>query len=215
MANSSACEDLQQESGRFTIYVFADTRLKNSVHDKDSFVKAISTAFNSDPTMRNLLDDIKRKGDNPDDCLEDIFQTKEIQDLVAKNRKGKEKEMRARVRTEHPALRGKGFTKEVMRRVNISFGVQKARQSQLKQVTIDDALKPIHVRFTNKQGKVVTYRKSVYKPLSTQEENLIVNNLKRGKTPTQVIDIYQQTMSFRSKTSIKRHYWRLKKKFNI
>lgn len=212
---SSACDDLQQEAGRFTIYVFADNRLKNSVHDKDSFVKAISTAFNSDPTMRNLLDDIKRKGDNPDICLEEIFQTKEIQDLVAKNRQNTEKEMRKRVRKDHPAYKGKKFTNEVNRRVNISFGVMKARQSQLKQVTIEDALKPIHVQFTNKQGKVITYRKAVYKPLSTQEENLIVNNIKRGKTPTQVIDIYQQTMSFRSKTSIKRHYWRLKKKFNI
>lgn len=210
----SACDVLTNNPNRFAVYILSNIKIRDSIYDKKSFLIALRKILKTDSSMRNILDGLKDAKDTLDACSDAIFKTKTIQNLIRRNSKTKKKELRKRVKKEHPTWKRGRVTKEVNRRFKISIGVTEAKIQKTKQVSIARALRPVEVKgYTRKGKKVKKYYRSKRRPLTKAEEMLIKNNLK--KKPADIIKLYYDSgLTFRSKTSIRRHIYRMRKKKN-
>lgn len=205
------------EPRRFIDYIFADPKLRKQIIDNKSFAEALEKALRSDPTLVNIVDTIKGSGETMEVCGDNIFNLKEITDLVKSNLKSKTKEFRQRIKTQHPTWKRGQVRKELDRRVKIYVATQSRKVAQTKQVTIQEATQPVRVGSYQRAGKTITaHRKTKYRPLSKQEKMLITNSIKKGKTPTETAKgYYDAGLTFRTETSIKRHYYRMKDKLGL
>lgn len=205
---SSGCLELNQEPERFPPYIIYDKKARENVLDEDSFYKVFEKVLRSDPTLRNIVDEIKSTGNSFRDCAKAVFDTKDIQDLIKKNIQRKRAQVRKKLKQDRPKLRGKAYKKELERRVAIAIGVTKVRPP--KQITLPQVFKPIHVKYTSK-GKTVQYRKSKHRSLSSSEKMLIKNNIR--KNPREIIQIYRDAgLKYRTDESLRKHIWRIKSK---
>lgn len=191
--------------------------MRSKIIDKSSFAEALEKALRSDPTLVNIVQTIKGSGESLEMCGANIFDQKEIQGLIESNLKSKKKEFRTRIKTKYPSWKRKQINKELDRRIKIFIGTQARKVKETKQVTIAEATQPVRVTGYERAGvKVKGHRKTSYRRLSTQEEMLIVNSLKRGKTPKETVKgYYDAGLPFRTETSIRRHYYRFKEKLGV
>jgi len=207
----SACDVLLSEPERFTGYLLSDPEVRKKVYDKKSLIEVVRRVFRSDPTLNNIIKSIDSSADDLGMCLDNVFQSQEIQRIVQTNIKQKKTELTRRVKRQRPALKGKALQKEIDRRLKISISTTKTQTKRVKQVTIKDALQPVRVGAYQRQGKTVKgYRRSKSRELTKAEKLLIKNNL--NKTPNEVVQIYLKSgLTFRSTESIRKHYYRMKK----
>lgn len=205
---SSGCAVLKDESERFVGYILADPRNRKRILDEDSFATVLEQSLRADPSLRNLVDDIKKR-DSIKSCGKKIFEQPEIQRLLKENVVSKKKEISERTKRDRPDLSGNALKKEIQRRIKISFKLTGVKK--LKQVSIDESLKPIKIRYFDERfNKTVQYRRSESRNLTIQERKLIVNGIRKGKKPAQIIqDYYSAGLKFRTQTSIRKHYYRL------
>lgn len=211
---TSACEVLETESRRFLDYVLVNPKLRQNIVDKETFFDALEKALRSDPSLSNIVDTIKGHGESLEMCGGGVYEQPAVQDLLKRNSKNKKASIRRKVKIDHPMLKGKELTKEVDRRYKIFASTSKQKIKQVRQVSIDEAMKPLRVGSYERQGKVVqNYRKQKAKSLTMQERMLIENNIKKGRTPTETFYEYTQSgLGSRTQISIKRHYYRIKQK---
>lgn len=213
---SSACDVLLQEPTRFLDYILSDQKLREKIVDQKSFNEVMEKAFQSDPTLANIIATLKRSGESLEICGVNIYNDKSIQDVVNANVQKRQNEIEKRVKQQKPALRGRALQKEVDRRLKISIsGQAKKVQQTTRQVTIEQSLKPVNVKeYKRGSATVKNYRKSKYRKLNRQEKILIENAVKRGLTPAETVKMFLESglPEYRTKTSIKRHYYREKEK---
>lgn len=211
---TSACEILIDEPQRFLDYIFSDPNLRSQIVDKKSFIEALEKTLKSDPSLTNIAETIKKAGESFEVCGQNIFLQNSIQNLIKDNVDKRRDKIEKRVKKERPKLRGKKLEAEIERRLKISIATQSRKVKQTKQVTIDQALKPIKVGDYRRGGQTIkSYRKTKYRNLNTQEKMLIENAIKKNKNPQEVVRLFRESgLPFRTKTSIKRHYYRQKKK---
>jgi len=215
---TSACQVLIDEPERFLDYLLSDPNMRNKIVDDKSFIEVATRVFKSDPTLANILATINRSGESLEICGKNILNEKAIQDIINNNQTKRRVTIEQRVRRQRPKLKGKQLTKEIDRRLKISISGQagKIRQSTT-QVTIEQSLKPVAVGGYVRNGKTIKpYRKSKYKKLNKQEEMLLDNAIKRGKSLSDVYKVYLESglgEGFRTKTSLKRQYERRKLNF--
>lgn len=211
---SSACEILAQEPERFIDYILDDRKLKQRVLDKDSFVAVLTRVMDSDPSLKNIAETIKSSGESLEICGFEIFENERIQDLIAGNTKKELKKFRKRTRRDHPRWGRKRVEREAQRRLKISAGVRKNLTETKEIVEKERGTKPIFVSY-KADGKTIRYRKSKPKKLTKPERDLITNYVKRGKSYKDAIKAYNKSnLGFRTNTSLKRHYYRIKERFN-
>lgn len=207
---SSGCEVLDEYPSRYIGYILNDKRLRAKIYDMDSLVKVVRQVFKSDQSLSEIIKDIDKKGIDLSVCLDTMFNTIDIQKLIETNTKQKETEIKQRVKRDKPSLRGRALSKEIQKRLKQSIGVSKAQVKKTKQVTIQDALRPITVKEYKRKRKVVKkYSKTKHRPLTKAEEMLINNNIR--KRPSEVVQIYLKSgLRFRTAESVKKHYYRIK-----
>jgi hypothetical protein len=211
---SSACDILSEESRRFVDYVLVNPKLRNNIVDKATFFDALEKALRSDPSLVNIADTIRKSGESFEVCGSGIYDQPAIQDLLKRNSRSKKADIRKKVKADHPTLKGRELTKEVDRRYKIFASTSQQKIKQVRQVSLDEALKPLKVGSYERQGKFVqNYRKQKAKSLTMQERMLIENAIKKGTPPSQVYrDYVQSGLGYRTQISIKRHYYRIKQK---
>jgi hypothetical protein len=211
---SSACEVLRDESQRFVDYIFADARLRSKIVDKRSFADALDKVLKSDPSLAEISAEISRKGESLEVCGQDIFNDPAIQDIIKKNVVSKKREISRKVKIERPSLTRIERLKETNRRLKIFITSSSARIRQTKQVSIQQALQPVKVKGYEREGKIIhSHQRTEYTPLNTQEKMLMENAIRKGKSLSDLqSDYIQARLGFRTKTSLKRHYYRLKQK---
>lgn len=214
---SSACDEFIDEPERFVIYLLADKRVLKSIVDEKTFIIALEKALASDSSLGNIVSQIKSKGESLSDCFKPVFDTKEVQDIINRNLKDRKKDIRKRVKKQRPSLKGKALNKEIDRRLKISIGITRKRLPDLVKVDIKQSFKEIKVQgYTTKTGVTVKdYKKTKPKRLTKPQEQLIINNIKKGKSIKEITEIYQRTMDFRTNESIKKHIIRTRKKYNL
>jgi len=213
---SSACDILLSEPQRFVDYLFADQRLRSKIVDKRSFVDALEKALNSDTSLRNIPIEIHRKGESIEICGENIFNHNAIQDIIKRNIASKRKEISGRVKKKYPSWTRTEKLKETNRRLNIFISTASQKVKETKQVTLTEAFSPVKVgEYKRGSQTVSSYRKTKSKHLTTQEEMLIENAVRKGKMPADVVTDYLQAgLGYRTKTSIRRHYYRIRNRIN-
>jgi hypothetical protein len=213
----SGCEILRSEPDRFINYLFADPKLRKQIVDKKSFGVALEKALMSDTSLANIVEDIRKINGSFEVCGELIFEKKEIQDLIDSNIKFKTKEFRERIKKQHPRWKRARVKKELERRINIFIGTQSSKIKQSKQITIQEATRPVKVTEYTRAGKEIKkYSKTAYRKLTKQERDLISNAVKRGKSPKDTAQRYFDAgFEFRTETSIKRHYYRIKDRLGL
>ena len=214
---SSACSVLIDEPTRFIDYVFSDPKLRKQIVDKKSFAEVLERALRSDPTLVNIVETIKGSGESFEVCGANIFQQKDITDLVNQNLKTKKTEFRKRIRKQHPEWKRGQMKKELERRVKIFVATQSKKVGKTKQVTIQQATQPVRVTGYERAGKTIhSHRKTKYRALIKPEKDLITAHIKKGKTPSETAKAYYDSgLTFRTETSIKRHYYRMKDRLGI
>lgn len=209
---SSPCEILKQESERFIDYILSDPYIRQRVFDKESLVLAVRKSFKSDSALANIVSSIDSSGDDLSFCLDELFNTSDIQKLIENNKKQKETEIKQKLKRQRPRLKGKKLSKEIQRRLKQSIGGTKSsiKRKKPKQITIQEATKPVRVDSYKRDKKTVKkYRRTKARDLTKAEEMLIKNNLK--KKPSKVVEIYYRSgLKFRSEESIRKHYYRIK-----
>lgn len=211
----TGCDALEGEPIRFIGYILSNKNLRHKIVDKDSFVDIAKKVLKSDKNLTNLVQGIEKSGDDLGDCLKPAYENPMIQSLVERNEKYKKKDLRTRVKNQHPDYKRGKITKEVERRYKISIAMIKKKITfiQEKQVTIDEGRKTVSVPhdYTRDGQTVSHYKKSEYRKLTRAEDMLIRNNL--NKPPAEVIKMYYESgLSYRTPISIRRHYYRYKKK---
>jgi len=206
----SGCEIINSQPNRYIGYILNDKRLRAKIFDKESLTKVVRQIFKSDPSLNEIVKDIDARGDDLTTCLDGIFNTIDIQKVIETNTKQKKTEIKQRLKTQRPALKGKKLRKEIQKRFKQSVGVSKAKIEKVKQVTIQDALRPISVKeYRRKRKKVKSYSKTKHRGLTRAEEMLIKNNIR--KRPSEVVQIYLKSgLRFRTAESVKKHYYRMK-----
>lgn len=211
---SSACEILSKEPTRFLGYIFSDPRVRKKIVDKKSFANALEQVLNSDSSLKNIVTEIKKHGEDIEMCGEDIFDMPDIQELIKRNRRNKLYSIRRLVKKQHPKWDRKALSKEAQRRLKISITASSRAVRQLKQVTITDATHPVKVKGYKRGAQTIhSHRKMKYRRLTAQEKMLIENAIIKGKTPSQIRkDFISSGLPYRSNVSIKRHYQRIKNK---
>jgi len=207
---SSGCQILDQEPSRYIGYILNDKRLRAKIYDKESLTKIVRQVFKSDPSLNEIIKDIDKKGVDLSTCLDGMFNTIDIQKIIETNTKQKETEIKQRLKIQRPSLKGKSLKKEISKRLKQSIGVSKAQVTKTKQVTIQDALRPITVKEYKRKTKTVKrYSKTKHRGLTRAEEMLIKNNIR--KRPSEVVQIYFKSgLRFRTAESVKKHYYRMK-----
>ena len=211
---TSACEVLNDEPERFVSYILADPNLRSKIVDKKSFGIALDKALRSDSSLKNIAETIHKAGEDIEVCGGAIFDNPEIQNIIEKNSKTRLRFFRKRVREQHPHYGRRRVNKEAHRRLKISIGIQRSSLLRsTRQVTIDEALRPIKIKYVSK-GKKIEYSKAKPRKLTMAQEMLITNNI--HKSVKDVVKLYYDAgLSFRSATSIKRHYQNIRKDLNI
>ena len=215
---TSSCEVLHDNPYRFLHYVFADPRLRKGIVDKKSFAQALEKALRSDSSLKNIADEITGSGESMELCGTEIFEIPDIQELVNSNLKEKTKLFRGRIKNQYPNWKRGQIKKELDRRLKILIGTQAGRMERSKQiVSISKATVPIKVEDYYRDGKLIEgYRKTEQRKLNIPQEKLIVNSIKRGKTPKETVKSYYDSgLEFRSEASITGYYWRLKFKLGL
>lgn len=209
---TSACEVLSQQPERFINYVISDNKLRSQIVDEDSFGAVLEKALKSDKSLENIAHTIKNNGESFSVCGIEIYNDEIIQDIKNENISKRRKRIRKRVKVERPELSGRKLKKEIQRRLNISIGGQASKVKKTKQITIQEATKPVTVSSYTRDGtRVEEHIKSKYRSLNKQEEMLIKNQIKRGKKPKEVIKKYYDAgLDFRTETSIRSHYYRIR-----
>lgn len=207
---SSGCEILDGEPSRYIGYILSDKRLRKNIYDMDSLKKVVRQIFKSDPSLNEIIKDIDKKGIDLSICLDGIFNTIDIQKMIETNIKQKKTEIKQRLKAQRPALKGKSLKKELQKRLKQSISGSKARIKKTKQITIQDAERPISVKeYRRKRKKVKSYSKTKHRGLTRAEEMLIKNNIR--KRPSEVVQIYLKSgLRFRTAESVKKHYYRMK-----
>ncbi len=203
------------EPRRFAVYILADPRIRHSIYDKKSFILALKKILATDSSLKNILAEMKSKGETLSICGKDIFDSSDIQNLIRRNTKAKKKELRTRIKKQRPTLKGGALTREVNRRFKIAVGVSEAKVKKIKQVTLAQALRPVKIGDYIRTGKTVKgYSRAERRDLTKAEKMLIENNI--NKNPKDIIKIYYDSgLTFRSKTSLRRHIYRTRKKLKI
>lgn len=211
---SSACLVLQDEAQRFVDYIFADARLRSKIVDKRSFADALEKVLKSDTSLSEIPAKINKSGESIEICGQNIFENSAIQNIIKRNVASKKREFGRKVRIERPSLSRIERLKETNRRLKIFISSSSARIRQTRQVSIQQALQPVKVKGYEREGKVIhSHQRTEYTPLNTQEKMLMENAIRKGKSLSQLqSDYIQARMGFRTKTSLKRHYYRLKQK---
>lgn len=206
------CDILLTEPDRFIDYILADSRARTKIVDIESFAKIFGQVLESDDQLIFLRKKLQQKGESLEMCGKNIFNHARIQRIVKGNVGLKEKQIRARVKKQKPKLKGKALEKEVQRRLNIS--IKSTGRKKLKQITIDESLQPVRVdKYERKGVSIKSHRKTAHRPLTRQEKMLITNGIKKGKSASQVIqNYYDSGLKFRSKESIRKHYYRVERK---
>lgn len=206
----SACDVLRDNPRRFIDYVMSNQKVRNDIVDEESMRTALETVLKSDPSLTNILKGLAKDGDSLEKCSVKITQHEDIKSLTNRNIRSRRKEIRKRVRRDRPALKGKEFRKEVKRRLNISIGVRKSKVKTI-QLTIDQAKKPVKIRSYSRRGKTVKrYSRSESRDFTKAETDLLKNNI--HKTPSVIIKKYYDAgLTFRTKTSLRRKIYRLRK----
>lgn len=209
---SSACEVLQNEPHRFVDYIFADQKLREKIVDNKSFVAVLEKVLKSDTSLANIPTEINKQGESLELCGQDIFNEPAIQQIIKRNVSKKRRELSKRVKNEKPTWTRTQRTKETTRRLNIFIGGSEQKVQQTKQVTLSEAMHPIKVDKYKRGTKTVSgYRKTKYKSLTMQEQMLLENGIKKGKKPSEIVNDYLQAgLGYRTATSIKRHFYRIK-----
>jgi hypothetical protein len=209
---SSACDVLLSEPTRFLDYLLTDEKMREKIVDKKSFVAVLEKVLKADPTLSNLPVEISRKGESLELCGQNIFNETAVQNIIKRNVTSKRREFTKRVKQDRPTLTRTQVKKEVDRRVNIYISGSEKKVAQTKQVTLSEAMHPVRVKEYKRKGKVISgYRKTKYKPLTMQEKMLLENGIKKGKKPQDIANDYLQAgLGYRTSTSIKRHYYRVK-----
>jgi len=209
---TSACEVLDQEPERFLDYIFSDPRLRKQIVDDDSFEAVLRKVLENDPTLKNIVTTIDGAGENLVICGGNILQDQSIQNIIKRNKVNRRARIRRKVKKQHPSYTRRQLTKEINKRLKISISGAKHKVKQTKQVTIGASLQPVRVKTYDRKGKVIgAYRKTSHRKLTRAEQMLIKNNLRLP--PSQVVKKYYDSgLTFRSETSIKRHYYRMKRK---
>lgn len=207
---SSACEILASEPKRFINYLFSDPKLRKSIVDQKTFVKALRTVLQSDPSLKEIIKEIDLKKEKLEVCGKDIFDSGEIQGIIRENIGRKKRGLQRKVLKKYPTWTRTQRKKEVERRLKISVAVTKVPEP--KQVTIQEALRPVKVdNYTRKGKRVSGYKRTKARDLTDIERRLIRSNI--GKPVKEVMKIYYGTgQEYRSPESIKKHYFRIKKK---
>lgn len=214
MADSSGCEALQNEPERFAGYIIADKNLRSKIYNADSMSEVARKVFASDPSLKNIMADLDKHGKDVNQCLGKIFSSPEIQTIVKVNVKTKREGIKKKVKKGMPELKGWDLRREIDKRLKRSIGATTRSIKKEKQVTIDQATKPVKVENYERRGEEVTgYRRAKASPFSTREKVFLRNRL--GKPAQQVIQEYQkqgiaQGFSVRSKESVRKQYYRLK-----
>jgi len=203
----SGCNILLEEPERFGDYLLADKRFRDNIFSEESVVDAMENLLRTDPSLRNIIDDIRKSGDDIHDCLSGVLQSRTVLGLIERNVKKKKKEIRQRVKDSGKYTTRTSINKEVERRLKISLSRIKFN---VKKPDISLGQKQVRVGKYTRQGTLVDrYSKTKSRPLSAIEERLIKSNLK--KPVKEVIDIYMSSgLPFRTPTSIRRHYYRMK-----
>jgi len=209
---SSGCLVLEDEPQRFIDYILADPRMREKIVDERSFVAVLDKVLKSDSSLTNIPTEITKQGESLEICGKNIFNDQSIQSIVKRNKGKKRKEISKRVKIDHPTATRRQHIKETTRRLNIFITGTVNKVTQTKQVTINQALRPVKVKEYKRGGQSVEgYTKTKYKTLTQQEKMLMENAIRKGKKPSEVQQDYLQAgLGFRSPTSIKRHYYRLK-----
>lgn len=208
----SGCDILLGEPERFVDYILADKKLRTRLLDENMIIEASEQVMSKDPSLSNVLQDIKSKGDDLRSCLANVINDPNVQRLLEANKKKKEKVLRKRVR-QNPKYRTRTqVNKEVQRRLKISI----ARTKLLKKGKIDisTAKKQINVTpYKRGQQKISKFSKTKSRALTKVEERLIRNNIK--KKPKDIVSLYLSSgLPYRTPTSIRKHYYRIKNKMN-
>lgn len=209
---SSACDVLLTEPDRFIDYIVSNPKLRKQIVNEETFGEALEVALKSDPTLAYIPEQIKKKGESFSDCGKNIFNMSSIKKLVNQNISSRRTEMKRRVRKQKPNLSKNAFNKEVERRLRISIGQTKPKR--LKQITIDEATKPVRVKSYVRNGiKVKGKRRTKPRPLVEAEKRWMLKWINKGLLPQQIIDKYYLSgYDFRTKESIRKYYYRLKNK---
>ena len=211
---SSACEVLLEDPERYLNYVLNDPNVRNEITDEATFTKAVRKVFNADASLKNLVGEIDKKGENLEICVGNIFNSKAVQEIVKKNVGVRRTMLRKRVKKQRPSLRGKALSKEISRRLKISLSRTQGRVDKIpeQQITIIQSLKSVKVDSYIRDGQVVkAYNRTKSRDLTLPERMLIENNIDKTVEEVQT-KYYAQGFVFRSPTSIKRHYYRIKSK---
>lgn len=209
---TSACEILDQEPERFLDYILADANLRKQIVDDKSFEEVLRRVLESDPTLKNIVNVIDGVGESLEVCGRNILLDNNIQELIRRNTVNRRARIRRKVKKQHPSYTRGQLTKEINKRLKISISGAKHKVKQTKQVTISKSLQPVRVGSYDRKGKVIgAYRKTTHRKLTRAEKMLIKNNIKLP--PSEVVKKYYDSgLTFRSETSIKRHYYRMKRK---
>ena len=209
---SSACDTLLGEPDRFIDYIVSDSRLRSKIYDDESFIKALEASLRSDPTLKNIADTIRSEKESFEICGASILKDRRIQNIIEGNIDKKTKDIKKKIRRDKPQLKGRAFNREVNRRLKISIGVSKKKK--LKQISIEEATRPVRVTLYERAGKEIgKHRRTAPRTLTKQETMLIRNAVRKKKMPNQVInDYYNSGLKFRTRESIRKHYYRIKRK---
>lgn len=214
---SSACEVLQDEPDRFLDFMLSNRKLRTQIYDEQSFEQALTKTLLSDPSLSEIVSQIKGSGESVGICGQIIFNSDTIQNMIKNNLKSKKDEIKKRISKQKPSLKGKQLKKEIDRRLNISIGVSKSISIKSKQLSINDAVRPIKVSQYQRQGQLVkksTRRKP--RALLREEKDFFINSIKSGKLPSQTYNEYFNAgFQFRSKPSIRTYYYRIKRQLNL
>lgn len=209
---TSACDVLLNEPTRFLDYILTDAKMREKIVDKKSFVAVLDKVLRADPTLNNIPVEISRKGESLEICGQNIFDEPAIQDIIKRNVTKKKREFSKKVSKQNPTWTRKQKLKETNRRLSIFITGTEQKVKQTKQVTLSEAMHPIRVKEYKRGTQSVSgYRKTKYKSLTMQEQMLLENGIKKGKKPTEIVrDYLQAGLGYRTATSIKRHFYRLK-----
>lgn len=209
---SSACDVLLNEAQRFLDYILTDEKMRQKIVDKKSFNAVLEKVLKSDPTLRNIPIEIKNKGEDIDICGQNIYNEPAIQSIIKRNIGKKKQEISKKVKQDRPTATRTQRIKETLRRLHIFIGGSEQKVRQTKQVSISEAMHPVRVKEYKRGTQTVSgYRKTKYKSLTMQEKMLLENGIRKGKKPSEVANDYLQAgLGYRTATSLKRHYYRIK-----
>lgn len=208
---TSACEVLSQQPDRFLDYVLGNVKLRRQIVDDESFAEVLRRVLNSDPSLKNIVTEIDGAGERLEICGKDIFNDPNIQSILQNNIKNRRTRIRKRVKAQYPSYTRTELTKEINRRLKISVSGTKHKVKRTKQITIQQSLHPINVKYRTSGGKVVKYSRTKPRKLTKPERLLIKSNIKLP--PSEVVKKYYESgLPFRSEESIKNYYRRMKKK---